>query len=79
MRGAERCEAGAKLGLRMNIELFGNMNLEDQHRHCDSENAVAERGDTAKVLPGDAIVKGHGASSSHRNKRVNGRLLRRAR
>ncbi len=75
--GAERREPGPKLRLRMNVELVGNVNLEDQHRHRKSKNAVAERGDAAKVLSGDAIVKGHGASSSHRNKGVNGRSLRR--
>src|SRR6202161_1662746 len=58
----------------MNVEAVGNMDLEHQHSRRESEDAVAERGETAKILCGNAIVEGHGATSSYRNRRVNARI-----
>jgi hypothetical protein len=68
---AESGEPPPKLSLRMDIDAFGNMNVEDQDSHGEGKNAVAQSGDPSDVLRGEAVVDCHGPTFAASMPRVN--------
>ena len=54
----ERHQRRRELAFAVNVGGFGRMDLEDEQRHGDGEDAVAERADATKIGAGDGVVVG---------------------
>jgi hypothetical protein len=54
----------------MNRRRHRHAQVQNEQRHCDGENAVAQRGEAIEVLAGDAVIKAaHPASYRERIER----------